>query len=311
MLKIIFKILPFIFFIGTFFSACSVKVPVTWEKRILEQKVKKLSLVYSEYGKQKNPTLLFLHGFGENRHTWRFLVPRLGVNYHLIMVDLKGFGDSPKTKDDYYSVYDQALLVHQFIEEKGLKNITLVGRSFGGGVSLVLALLQKDKVIEKRINKLILIDTMSYKQNLPSMLRDLKTPIMGYLGIHLLSNTYMAKEAYKYAFYNNDLIPKNSIKYSSIYLSFPHAKYAYLKTVNQLIPDDIERIEKRFSEITLPTLILWGKEDVAIRVDKAYRLHREMPNSSIKVFNHAGHMLQEEIPKRVNREIIKFMEANQ
>ena len=310
MLRIIFKTLPYLFFIVTFFSACSLKIPVTWEERILNKKVKKLSLVYSEYGKKENPTLLFLHGFGENRHTWRFLVPKLGVNYHLIMVDLKGFGDSPKTKDDYYSVYDQAYIVNEFIKERKLKNITLVGRSFGGGVSLVLALLQKDKLIENRVNKLILIDTMSYKQNLPSMLRDLKTPILGYLGIHLLSNRYMAKEAYKYAFYNNDLIPKNSIKYSSIYLSFPQAKYAYLKTVNQLIPDDIEQVEKRFSEITLPTLILWGKEDVAIGVNKAYRLHREIKNSSLKVFKHAGHMLQEEVPKRVNSEIIKFMEAN-
>ncbi|SFV59347.1 Hydrolase, alpha/beta fold family [hydrothermal vent metagenome] len=311
MLKIILKTLPFIFFVLIFFTACSVKVPITWKERILDKKVKKLSLAYSEYGKKDKPTLLFLHGFGENRYTWRFLVPRLSMNYHLIMVDLKGFGDSPKTKDDYYSVYDQALIVNDFIKEKNLKNITLVGRSFGGGVSLVLALLQKDKLIEKRIDKMILIDTMSYKQNLPSMLRDLKRPVIGYLGIHLLSNRYMATEAYKYAFYNKKLIPKNSIKYSSIYLSFPKAKYAYLKTVNQLIPDDIDSIEKRFSEINIPTLILWGKNDVAIRVDKAYRLHRDIKNSSIKVFNHAGHMIQEEIPELVSSEIIKFMEENQ
>jgi len=306
MLKIIFKTLP-LFFI---FTACSVKVPITWKERILDKKVKKLSLAYSEYGQKDKPTLLFLHGFGENRYTWRFLIPRLGAKYHVLMLDLKGFGESPKTKDDYYSVYDQALIVNDFIKEKNLKNITLVGRSFGGGVSLVLALLQKDKLIEQRIDKMILIDAMSYKQNLPSMLQDLKTPVLGYLGIHLLSNKYMAREAYKYAFYNNDLIPKNSIEYSSIYLSFPKAKYAYLKTVNQLIPDDIDNIEKRFSEIKIPTLILWGKNDVAIRVDKAYRLHRDIKNSSIKVFNHAGHMIQEEIPNLVNNEIIKFMEAN-
>lgn len=154
---------------------------------------------------------------------------------------------------------------------------------------------------------MVLIDSMSYRQNLPSMLRDLKIPIIGYLGIHLLSNSYMAEEAYKYAFYNDDLIPKNSIKYNSTYLSYPRAKYAYLQTVNQLIPDDIERIEKRYSKIDIPTLILWGRDDISIHVDKAYRLHRDIKNSKIKVFNHAGHMLQEERPNLVVDAIEDFL----
>jgi pimeloyl-ACP methyl ester carboxylesterase len=306
MLKTVIKILPCIFLLG-----CSLKVPVRWNSRVLHRKVEKLSLVYSEYGSKKNPTLLFLHGFGENRYTWRFIVPYLELNYHLVMVDLKGFGASPKSRDDYYSVYDQAFVVDEFIKEQGLENITLVGRSFGGGVALVLALLQHDKLIDKKINKMILINSMAYKQNLPSMLRDLKTPILGYWGIYLLSNDYMAKEAYKYAFYNNKLIPKESVALASTYLSFPMAKYAYLKTVNQLIPDDIETIQKRYAEIKTPSLILWGKHDVAINVSKAYRLNREIKKSRLKVFLNAGHMPQEEIPKEVADEIIHFMEENQ
>jgi len=212
MLKIIIKTLPIIFLIG-----CSLKVPITWNERVIHRKVKSSSLVYSEYGSRDNPTLLFIHGFGENRYTWRFLVPYLVQNYHLVMIDLKGFGESPKSRDDYYSVYDQAFVVDDFIKEHRLKDITVIGRSFGGGVSLVLALLQHDNLIEKKIDKMILINSMSYKQNLPSMLRDLQTPILGYWGIYLLSNEYMAEEAYKYAFYNNKLIPKESIYLSSTY----------------------------------------------------------------------------------------------
>jgi len=299
------------FLIATLFSACSVKVPVTWKERILNKKVKKLSLVYSEYGKKDNPTILFLHGFGENRHTWRFLVPKLSLKYHLLMVDLKGFGDSPKTEDEYYSVYDQALIVNAFMEEKRLEEVTMVGRSFGGGVSLILALLQHDKLIEKRIKKMVLIDSMSYSQRLPSMLEDLKIPIIGYLGIHLLSNNYMAKEAYQYAFYNNALIPHESVNFTAHYLSYPRAKYAYLQTVHQLVPDDIDTLEKRFKDIAIPTLILWGKNDVSIRVDKAHRLHREIKNSKLKIFNHAGHMLQEEKPNLVANIIMKFIKENQ
>jgi pimeloyl-ACP methyl ester carboxylesterase len=303
MLKTVIMILLFIFLLG-----CTSRVPVTWSERILDRKVEKLSLVYSEYGDKRNPTLLFLHGFGENRYTWRFLVPYLESRYHLLMVDLKGFGESPKCRDDYYSVYDQAFVVNGFIQEHHLKDITLIGRSFGGGVSLVLALLQKDKLIDKSILNMVLIDSMSYKQNLPSMLRDLKTPILGYWGIYLLSNDYMAKEAYQYAFYRNDLIPQESINLASTYLSFPMAKYAYLRTVNQLIPDDIDAIEQRYSEIDIPTLILWGKYDVAIHISKANRLHRAIKGSVLKIFSDAGHMPQEEIPKKVSNEIIRFVE---
>jgi len=305
MLKIIFKLLPLILLFG-----CVEKVPVTWEERIVHKQVKAMPLVYNEYGSKSNPTLLFIHGFGENRHTWRFLVPHLARKYHLVMIDLKGFGESPKIEDEFYSVYDQAYIVDAFMKEKGLTDVTVIGRSFGGGVALVLALLQQDALIEKRINKMVLINSMSYKQNLPSMLRNLNKPIIGYLGIHLLSNHYMAEEAYRYAFYNNKLIPKESVDVASTYLGFPSAKYAYLKTVNQLVPEDIERVQKRFSEITLPTLLLWGVEDVAIGVSKAYRLHRELPNSHLRLFSKAGHMPQEEIPKEVSIEIKKFMEGS-
>jgi len=299
------QILPIFFLLG-----CSLSVPITWEDRVVHRKVEPLSLAYSEYGQRGNPTLLLLHGFGENQYTWRFIVPYLVQNYHLITIDLKGFGSSPKSRDDYYSVYDQAFLVNQFIQEQNLEDITLIGRSFGGGIALVFALLQEDKLIKKRVNRMILMNTMAYKQNLPSMLRDLKTPVLGYWGIYLLSNHYMAEEAYKYAFYRDDLISKESIDLASNYLSFPMAKYAYLKTVNQLVPDDIEAVEKRFNEIKIPTLILWGKKDVAIHLEKAYRLHKAIKGSSLKLFSEAGHMPQEEIPQLVSQEIIHFLEEN-
>lgn len=310
MLKIIFKFLLMV--MATFFIGCSQKVPITWKDRVLHSQVDTLSLSYSEYGeKELKPTLVFLHGFGENRYTWRFLVPMLSEKYHLILLDLKGFGDSPKIDNDYYSVYDQAQLVYQFIQEKKLENITLVGHSFGGGVALVLALMQKEQFFDKKINKLVLINSMAYNQNLPSMLRNLTTPVIGYLGIHFLSNDYLVKEAYRYAFYNDALIPKESLAYSANYLSFDNAKYAYIKTADQLIPKDIKQLEKRFESIDLPTLILWGNEDISIRVDKAQRLHRALKQSSLKLFPHVGHMPQEESPALVSKEIINFMESVQ
>ena len=306
----IYKKLLFLLGYLLLFIGCSQKTPVTWENRIVNSNIEHLSLYYDEYGEKSNKTILFIHGFGENHHTWRFLVPELAAKYHLIMLDLKGFGDSPKLKDKAYSVYDQALLVHKFIKEKKLKNITLVGRSFGGGVALIMALLQEDKLVENNIEKLVLINSMSYRQKLPSMMETLNKPFIGYLGIHLLNNEKIAREGYKFAFYDDSLIPEDSVKATAAYLTFPLAKYAYLETVHQLIPDDISTLEKRYAEITLPTLILWGKEDVSISVKKAYRLKEALKNSTLKVLPHVGHMPQEEKPHVVSEEILKFMESH-
>lgn len=269
MMKMLFKS-SFIIFLMYAFSGCATKVPVTWEARVVQSVQRNLSLAYSEYGNPQAKTLLFLHGFGENRHTWRFLVPELSKKYHLIVLDLKGFGDSPKAEDDYYSVYDQAQEVYHFMQTHHLEDVTLVGRSFGGGVALVLALMQNDHLIPKVVEKLILINSMAYRQRLPSMMDQLNQPVFGFLGIHLFRNHWIAKQAYRFSFHDKHLISKDSIDYAAKYLSFPLAKYAYIKTVNQLIPDDIAKMERRYRTIELPTLILWGKEDVSIPLRTAY-----------------------------------------
>jgi len=304
MLKFILKLITLCFF--SLFIGCSTK-PITWEERILKSHQQNVTLAFDEYGDRKNPTMLFLHGFGENRKTWRFLIPKLSKKYHLLMVDFKGFGDSPKLKDSDYSVYDQARFVKELMERKRLRHVTLVGRSFGGGVALILALMQKDKLLKTKIDRLILIDSMAYKQRLPSMMETLNTPVIGYLGIHFLESQDIAEEGYRYAFYNDDLIPKKSVDYTSHYLSVPLAKYAYLETVHQLIPDDIEQVEQRYREIRTPTLILWGEKDLSIRVKIAYRLDRDLPNSQLKIFKKVGHMPQEEAPQKVIYSIEKFM----
>jgi len=297
----------FLILIPLFFIGCAPKIPITWDQRVVHSQLKPLDLAYDEYGKEHQETMLFLHGFGESRYTWRFIIPELAKYYHIYALDLKGFGDSPKTEDGDYSVYDQAKLVEQFIHAHQLKNLTVVGRSFGGGVALVLALMQEENPDNWMMDRLILINSMSYKQRLPSMMRTLQMPIIGYLGIHLLSEEKIAKEAYCYAFSNDDLIPPESVEYSARMMEQPMAKYAYLETVNALVPEDIVEVEKRYRKISIPTLILWGKDDVSIRVNMAYRLHRDIKKSRLKIFEHVGHMPQEEVPQKVVKEILDFM----
>ena len=83
--------------------------------------------------------ILAIHGLGASVYTWRNLKGRL-PDHKLILIDLKGHGESPKPHDTNYSIPDQAELVLKFIREQDLRNLTLMGNSYGGAVSLMVAI---------------------------------------------------------------------------------------------------------------------------------------------------------------------------
>ena len=98
-------------------------------------------LHFSIYGKSGDP-ILAIHGLGASMYTWREFLkePQPFKDYQLILIDLKGAGDSPKPYDNNYSILTQRDLVLQFITDRKLKNLTLIGNSYGGAVALLLAI---------------------------------------------------------------------------------------------------------------------------------------------------------------------------
>ena len=61
--------------------------------------------------------VLCLHGLGASTHSWREFRTPIAESYKLILIDLKGFGVSPKPEDKHYAIEEHAELIHQFIEE--------------------------------------------------------------------------------------------------------------------------------------------------------------------------------------------------
>lgn len=278
------------------FTGCTAVSPITWKERIERKPTQ--SVMHLHYEEQGNgETLLLLHGLGESSFTWRYLVDDLAKQYRVITLDMKGFGKSPKPKDGRYSIYDQAIIVKQFIEQQQLDKFTLIGHSFGGGVALALTLMAEHETWD--IERLVLIDAAAYKQNLPSMLRDLAKPMVGDIGIYMISPTKQAKQAYKFAFYNDMKIPSEGIKEYARNLMSPRSRYVFLQSTKQLIPEDIEAVSRQYSQLKQPTLIIWGYHDAVVHRRNAKRLHHDLANSTLKIIPNAGHMPQEETPEQV------------
>jgi pimeloyl-ACP methyl ester carboxylesterase len=48
-------------------------------------------------------------------------------------------------------------------------------------------------------------------------------------------------------------------------------------------------LEGRLSEVTMPTLLVWGGKDPIVPVGHAYKAASVIPNCQVKVFKHRGH----------------------
>jgi len=294
-----------ILFIGVIFTGCSQKVANTWQKRVCEVPLDSGIKLYARVSGKGTPVVM-LHGFGASSYSFSKITPALSKDFKIFAIDLKGFGKSPKPDDNRYSVYDQAVLVDRFLKEHHLNKVILLGHSYGGGVALALALLDP-----KRISKLILIDSASYDQQLPKLIRWLQIPVLGKLGFYLLPASVEVKESYRYAFYDDSKIPKDIISEYTKNLYLPNARKIYLETAKSLIPEDIGKISERYKMIQIPTLIIWGANDIVIRKEKAYRLHHDIANSKLKIIPHCGHIPHEERPAEVVKILKQFMKNSE
>jgi pimeloyl-ACP methyl ester carboxylesterase len=252
-----------------------------------------VKLYYREEGSGR--PLLLIHGFGASTFTWRHVAPDLARDHRVIAVDLKGFGQSDKPFDARYSVYDQAELLIQLIEDKDLRDLTLVGHSFGGGISLLLAL-EAQQRLDGRISRLVLLDSIAYPQNIPVFFRMLDVPLVSQLGVRMVPPTVQTRVALKIAYFDDSKITPEEVEAYAAPLKTAAGKHAIIHSARQIVPEDIAELSERYKTIDLPTLILWCDHDRIVPLEVGLKLRRTLPNSTLRLVEDCGHMPQEEQP---------------
>jgi len=253
-----------------------------------------VNLYYEEHG--KGPPVLLLHGFGASTFTWRHIAPDLAQTHRVIAVDLKGFGQSDKPFDERYSVSDQAELVAQLIEDKDLRDLTVVGHSFGGGVALRLAL-DASARLNGRISRLVLLDSIAYQQQIPVFFRLLDVPLVSQVGVRMVPPSVQTRVALQIAYHDDSKIDPEEVEIYAAPLKTAAGKHAIVQSARQIVPADIDTLPDRFKTITLPTLILWCDHDRIVPLEIGIKLRRTLPNSTLRLVEGCGHMPQEEQPK--------------
>jgi pimeloyl-ACP methyl ester carboxylesterase len=91
------------------------------------------------YGPMVGSTVVFLHGGGQSRSSWRVAAEQLGgAGYKVCALDLRGHGQSDWSSDGDYGIERFVADLVSVVVALGSPAI-LIGASFGGHVSLAMA----------------------------------------------------------------------------------------------------------------------------------------------------------------------------
>ena len=262
---------------------------------------------YYEAG-QGSPVIL-LHGFGASAYSWRFLGPALAADHQVFTLDLKGYGLSDKPEDGKYAISDQADMVAEFIRSRDLHDLTVIGHSMGGGVTLMTYFtVTEDK--PERIKRLVLIDSAGYPQKMPWFIRFARIPGLNSVGIRLLSPRFAAMMVLRKCYYNKDKITDEQIDTYAYYSSLPGAREAVVETAKQIAPADIGAVTAQYKTIKVPVLIVWGADDQVVPVEVGRNFKRDIPGSELVILPKCGHIPPEEEPLKTTQSIIDFLKQN-
>jgi len=261
----------------------------------------------------EGPLMLMLHGFPEFWYSWRHLIPEFAKDFKVVALDLRGYNESDKPKEQ--SAYVMAEFIEDVkgvIQGLGYDKCVLVGHDWGGAIAWNFAY-----AYPEMLDNLIVL-------NIPhpaKFAEGFRTPqqllrssyifffqIPGLPELLLQAGDYQAIETAlkgmavnKTAFTNEDI---------EAYKDAASKRGALTATLNYYRNVTQQRVlSLDWSVLQVPTLMIWGEKDTALGKELTYGTEEYVRDFTIKYIPTSSHWVQQEQPQLVIQYMREFLTA--
>lgn len=262
---------------------------------------------YQEVG--SGPLMVCLHGGGPGVAGWSNFAANAAAfssDFRVVTPDLPGFGASTITDDPggpWGALAARAVI--DLIDHLGGGPAFLLGNSLGGSIAVKAANLSPSHV-----GKLVLMGAagLSTSYFTPAPMEGVKHLQRYYLGdgpslekmralmdIFVFDTHGMPLDELARTRYERSILPGVPEGYKRVY---DHAHHSISLTTADL------------EQIAAETLIIWGKDDRCVGVDKALVFTEHIPDNHLLLLPKCGHWAQVERPVEFNRYVRAFLGAD-
>ena len=247
-------------------------------------------LAYVELGDATGIPVLLLHGFTDSARSWSLIVPYLTADFRLIAPDLRGHGHSDKP-EGCYTIPEMAHDIRLLIQELRLAPVHVVGHSLGGRLAQGLA-----ERWPQLVRKIVLISTSAVPRERNGWLWE---------SIQGLSDPIDPESAFIREWCSGLMpVDETFLAYVRRECASVPARVWYSIHYEQLAYDPAPLLQ----DISAPTLILRGEEDVIATAEHQRHLQGGILGSQLVSLPRLGHNLHWENPETVARLLGSFLE---
>ncbi|MEH6456946.1 MAG: alpha/beta hydrolase [Cocleimonas sp.] len=256
-----------------------------------------------KYGiKGRGEPVVLVHGTPWSSFNYRHLIENLSVDYKVYYFDLLGYGESDKSDTDV-SLGIQNKLLNALIDHWQIEQPLIVGHDFGGTTVLRSHILDK-----QNFKKVVLIDPVALSPWGSPFFKHIEKYESAFAGVPDYIHAAIVEAYIKTAAYQE--LDQETLKAILAPWTDEQGKSAFYRQIAQADSIFTDEFQNKFTEINAPVLILWGKEDQWIPCEQAYLLQRKIVGSKLVTVPNAGHLVIEEKPDVLAKEIRAFFESD-
>lgn len=256
--------------------------------------------IYYEVHGDSETTLVVLNGIMMSTASWQAFIPHLKKHYKVVLVDFHDQGKS-EFMDEGYSNDIQVDVVLELMKLLDLKEVVLMGISYGGEIAMRLAI--KDA---SRLKQLILSNTTAYtNQQLKAIGENWIYAAQTHDGAQFFKATI--PPIYSMGFYENHI--EWLTNREKLFISaFSHEWYdGFIRLVNSAENHDVR---DQIHQIEVPTLVISADEDIITPLPCQYELMAALKNAHHVELKNCGHASMYEQPTAFMTAVNGFIKTN-
>lgn len=254
------------------------------------------TISFDDFGKGEMP-IIFIHGFPFDKSSWQPQMTFLKKTHRVIAYDIRGFGASI-TNDEQESIDLFSNDLVKFMDALSIKKAIVCGLSMGGYI-----LLNAVHRFSDRFEAIILSDTQciadseAAKEKRAKSIKQIEAE-----GLKDFADGFI-----KNVFCQNSLDNKKELVET--------IKNVILKTSQRTVVGTLRALAQRsemcasLNQISVPTLIICGKEDGVTPPIQAEFMYGKILNSRLQIIENAGHLSNLEQPDEFNKILIDFISS--